>query len=340
MIGSLLATILVAPLLSSGEGPLLQVRVTASDSGGADDRGLASALSQALVDAGLAAQPSDRVCPERCLRVTVRKTPQDLFLVEVRSRDQVAETSLHLDPSASPFDRAHALAVQVELLADQARSPRRRPPQPSIVAITNEKAPPLSAAPRPPAEGPPLPPRAEPPPAIAGQPAPPAPPPEERLALNVAATSLIGSSGDLLMHGATVGVRLRVSHRIDVRAGITLLRPQRTRAEGIFLRRELLPLQLATTVELPGLPSFRAGVGIEALSISADSPAREMPSAWSPGALGRVEYRHPIRSFSLLASMQVAYHHPSWIAIGGENPWFVIPSWTLAAALGLEFRVL
>ena len=142
------------------------------------------------------------------------------------------------------------------------------------------------------------------------------------------------------MHGASLGVRVRVSHRLDVRAGITFLRPQRTRVDGISLRRELLPLQLATSVEVPRLPSLRVGGGLEVLAVSADSEHRELAPAWSFGAVGRVEYRHPIRSFALLASMQVAFHHGSWIAGSADNPPFVVPPWTLAAALGLEFRVL
>jgi hypothetical protein len=343
MILSLLALVLVAPL--GGARGNLELRVTAGDAGGAEDRVLATSLAQALIDAGLPATSSDpgTACEERCLRVAVRKATPELFVVQVRSRGgQSVQTPLHLDPSASPFDQAHALAIQIEVLADRAaRAPkRRRPPTfPSVAASEREVAP-AEAAPAAAALTPPLAPP-EAPAAIAVERPATVEPGQERLALSVAATSLVGASGGLLMHGVAVGVKVRVSPRVGVGIGISLLRPQRVRSAGISLRREVMPLQLSTTIALPSLSAVRLGAGVEGIAVSGDSQGREMPPAWSLGVLGRAEYRHRIRSFALMAALQLTYHHREWSAADHDTPSsFAIPRWTVAGALGLEFQVL
>jgi hypothetical protein len=320
--------------------------VRASDVDGSVDGGLAHALSQALMDAGLPARSSaggGTACRLPCLRVTVRKTSEDLFVVEVRSGDQHTSTPLRLDAAASSFDRAHALAVAVELLADRPRAARlrhrarasareRENASSTPAAVVDERSSQDSATRAP----------AAPPPteaAIAIRPTQ-LPVPDERLALNVALTSLGGTTGGLLMHGATVGVRLRVGAGVDVRAAICLLRPQHVRSDGVWLRRELLPLQLVATVGAPSLPTIRAGLGVELISIAGDLKGQEMPAAWSPGPVARIEYRHRVRTFALLASVQGAFHHASWIAIGDGNPRFVLSPWTVSGSLGFEFRIL
>jgi hypothetical protein len=335
------AAVLLA-LLSAREGRLREVRVTASDGGGTADQALARELTQALADVNLpaGAPGATSACRDDCLDVSVRRTSPDQFLVEVRSHRKAAEASVQLAPLASPFDRAHALAVQIELLADRTQTPRRR--RAPVVIAARDPDPPVLVAMEEPEEIPLAPPPAlpAPPPVVAVVATPEPQVADERLALNVAGTSLVGTSGGLLMHGAAVGLRIHLGRRIDLRAALSLLRPQRVRTEGSFLRRELLPLQLSAMLPFPRLPSFRLGGGVEALAVSADSEHREVPSAWSLGALGRGEYRHPIRAFAFLAAVQVAYHHPSWVALGDGNPLFVVPPWTVTAALGLEFRVL
>jgi len=325
-------------LLGGHEVQLQTIRVTAADAAGGRDREMARQLEQALADAGLSTSPPERACRSRCLDVTVQKTAADLFSVSVRSSARRAEAAVRLDPAASPFDQAHALAVQVELLAQRARSARRQPSSPARVDTASVHA--LASAQDPEAVAPAVGPATPASPPVIVAPPPPAPPAEERLSLSVAGTSLVGTSGDLLMHGAALGLRLRVTSSLDLRATISLLHPQRVSTDGTHLRRELLPLQIAAMFQVPRLPALHIGGGVEALSVAADTQHREMPSAWSLGGVGRVEYRHPIRSFALLASMQAAYHHVSWIAIGDGNPRFVVPPWTLAAALGLEFKVL
>ena len=161
----------------------------------------------------------------------------------------------------------------------------------------------------------------------------PLPQAEARVALNVAALMLVGTSGGLFMHGSTLGVRVLFGRRLDLRAGISFLRPE----DGTY-HRELLPLQLSATIDVPRLSGLRAGGGVEAVLVSGDEGARDSPSAWSLGAIGRLEYRHAIRSFALMSSVQAALHPRSW-STGDLAPALAIPPWTLAASLGLEFRI-
>jgi hypothetical protein len=173
---------------------------------------------------------------------------------------------------------------------------------------------------------------------VEAAPTPPQPQAEARVALNVAALMLVGTSGGLFMHGSTVGVRVVLGHRVDLRAGISFLRPENGKDRAAAYRRELLPLQLSTTLEVPHLSGLRAGGGMEAVLVSSDAGAGETPSAWSLGAIGRIEYRHAIRSFALMSSVQAALHPRSW-SIGDGAPALAMPPWTLAVSLGLEFRL-
>src|SRR4029079_6798926 len=112
-----------------GERARAEVRVTASDRDGNADAGLASALAQALVDAGLPAAPGRRSrgeCRDECVGVSVRKTDTGGFMIEVRARGELALELVRVDPGASSFDRVHALAIEVELLAARAHPPRGR----------------------------------------------------------------------------------------------------------------------------------------------------------------------------------------------------------------------
>ena len=92
--------------------------MTVSDARGAEDRGLAHAVAQALADAGIAARPSTdcALCRTGCLEVTVRQKSEELFMVEIRGRDQRAEVPLRLDPLASPFDRASFILAGHEVV--------------------------------------------------------------------------------------------------------------------------------------------------------------------------------------------------------------------------------
>jgi hypothetical protein len=342
-----LLALLLGPLLQTGPRRSPEVEVKVSDVDGSADGGLAHALAQALIDAGLPARPAvdeGTICRLPCLRVTVRRTSEDLFVVEVRNGEQRTETPLRLDPSASSFDRAHALAVAVELAADRPRPTRLRhrarasaperlnePITPVALVAVRSSEPSASLAPvsPSPSDG-----------TMQVRSSQPPPVPEERLALNVGLTSLGGTTGGLFMYGATVGLRLRVRGGVDVRAAVCLLRPQHVRSDGVLLRRELLPLQLAAAVGVPRLPSVRAGIGVELVSSAGDLKGQEMPAGWSPGPIARIEYRHQIRTFALLATIQGAYHHASWIAIGDGNPFFVLSPWTVSGSLGFEFRIL
>jgi hypothetical protein len=174
--------------------------------------------------------------------------------------------------------------------------------------------------------------------------APPAPAPtiaDARLGLDVAALLLAAPGGDhLLMHGSTVGARVRIGKSGDVRAGIAFLRPERRTQDGTLYQRELLPLQLVVANHLPRLPALRLGVGAEAVLVGGEESGRERPSSWTLGAIGRVEYRYAIRSFALLAAVQTALHPRPWRTGPRDSlPLAGLPAWTVSTALGLEFTI-
>jgi hypothetical protein len=161
------------------------------------------------------------------------------------------------------------------------------------------------------------------------------------MGLDVAALLLAAPGDDhLLMRGSTVGARVRIGRGADVRAGIAFLRPERRSVGDTSFQRELLPLQLVVASQLPRLRALRVGVGAEAVLVGGEVSGRERPSSWALGAIGRVEYRHAIRSFALLAALQTALHPPPW-RTGPRDPLPLagVPLWTMSAALGLEFTI-
>jgi hypothetical protein len=366
MTAFLLASLLAGALAPAGEGARADLRVTATDAAGGADAGLASALAQALIDAGLPAAPDRGApgdCRNECVRVSVRKTEDRGFVIELSGRGDLALAPVRPDPTASSFDQVHALAIEVELLAERMRAPRRRHARPAAVAVSRppaatpravdvaieEGAPATDAEP----ELVPPQPMDEPVPAPAPGPAvdqavpavrqpapkPTAAPADERLALNVAAMVVAGTSGDLVMHGSTLGLRLRLTHRLDARASIALLRPENVEQQGTSYHLELLPLAASVAYEIPGVPSLRAGGGIEALLVTGDRDDRDGPSYWAFGPTARVEYRYGIRSFALFSAVQAALHPASWSAGRDDGPRVAIPLWTVGASLGLEFKV-
>jgi len=363
MTALLLASLLAGAPPPVGEGARADLRVTAIDAAGGADAGLASALAQALVDAGLPAAPERGApgdCRNECVHVSVRKTEDRGFVIEVRGQGDAALEPVRPDPSASPFDQVHALAIEVELLAERMRAARRLHGRPAAVAVSQpplapapavavaiaEDAPAAPAQPEPapmpiadvPAPAP-APPAGHAVPAVEQTAQPKAAPADERLALNVAAMVLGGTSGDLFMHGSTLGLRLRLTHRLDARASICLLRPENVVQQGTAYHLELLPLALSAAFEIPGVPALRAGGGLEALLVTGDRDDRDGPSYWAFGPTARVEYRYAIRSFALLTAVQAALHPAPWSAGRDDGPRVAIPLWTVGASLGLEFKV-
>jgi hypothetical protein len=332
----MIATLLMASLAVVATDVGTGLRVSASDARGAYDAQLAQAVAEALVDVGLSARPSagPARCRNDCTEVRVRQVG-DRMDVEVRSRGQTTTAPLSLDPTASSFDRAHAVAIHVVLLTSRTGAAHRRPPPPEAPTCRDATtapqvalASPAPAATAPPDRQPTV--AAEPPAAASGDP---------HVGLDVAATVLISPSGGLFMQGVGVGVAVRVSRSLELRGGASLLRPQRVRTPSTRLHRELFPLQLSVTARLPGLPGLSAGVGVEAVSVSGDHDGEEPPSWWSLGAVVRAGYRRRLRSFSLVTSVQAAFHHPSWMDTGDPSPVLVLPGLTVAASLGLGFKV-
>jgi hypothetical protein len=319
-------------------GAKVDLRVSAADGRGVTDAPLAEALAQALADAGMPARrPPSEPCAEPCLQVTVRRFGADRFLVEVRARGRLAEAPVQLDATASPYDQAHALAIQVQLLSDRTRPIRRPPPRAPVPKDRPpEPAPSRVAAQETLRHVPPAEPKVEAVPESKIE----ATPLNPRLALNVAAMGLAGLSGGLFTPGLTVGLDVPLGHGVNLRGGISFLRPQHVHSEGAAVHRELLPLQITGTIRIPGLSALRGGAGLDAIWLSTEDEGRELPSVWSFGAIGRAEYRRPIRSFAMVASVQVAYHRAAWTLFGDPDAAFWLPSWTIGAALGLEFKIL
>jgi hypothetical protein len=149
---------------------------------------------------------------------------------------------------------------------------------------------------------------------------------------------LAGVSGDLLMHGVALGIRLRLTRRWDARASISFLRPQNIDEQGVRYHLELLPLAVATTAEVPGLPGLRAGAGAEALLVTPEQNG-DGPSSWAIGPMARLEYRYPFRSFALLPSAQAAFHPASWSTAGDSGRLVPVPLWTVGLSVALEFKI-
>jgi len=126
--GVLLACLLSLLTFASGvagrQAVRFEVSVTAPDrsaGGDVEDASLTGALAQALIDVGLPAlRASDYAAPcgDGCVGVLVQRLADQRFLIEVRASAEAVRAELELGP-ASPFDVAHALAIQVEMLADR-----------------------------------------------------------------------------------------------------------------------------------------------------------------------------------------------------------------------------
>jgi hypothetical protein len=354
----LLAVLLLAPLGAKG---------TATEARESQDVALTNALIEALGDASMhAVRANDpaEACPARCLQVAVHRADPTRFIVDVRVHAARRRITVRLDPAAPRFDQIHALAIEVELLAERARA---RKPRPAPTALANSatggaavgaKVEAADDAEEPPAETRTGKPDDQPASALAAQPpvAPPsgpsptvetiqhtpvaAPRPAD-LALNVAATVLAGTSGDLFMHGFSIGLRLRFTDRIDARLGAALLKPQNDHQGGVSFHREIMPLHLLVESETPRVPNLHVGLGVEAFVIEGEQNDRSVSNFLSVGAVGRIEYRYAIRSFALLSSLQAGFHPDAWSNVKeGSGPLFEFSRWTLSAALGLEFNIL
>ncbi len=370
MTALLLAALLASSPPAASAMTRADIRVAVTDEGGAADVGLADALARTLAEAGLTASPAHRRsgdCGDECVYVSVRKLPERGFVVEVRARREVARAPVRLLPSASPFDQVHALAIEAELLAERVRPPRRKqapktvitsaqpapaPTPAEDVATATDERPALmspdlysSRAEISTSDG-----------AIAARPTafvapgavsasleqaqPQVAPADERLALNVAGMVLADPAGDLFMHGATLGIRLRVTRRVDVSAFFTGMAAQKVVRQGEAYQLDMFPLALAAAVEIPSLPSLRLGGGVEGLVISAERSGLDARwQYWSIGPIARLEHRYAIRTFALMSSLQVALHPTSWTTADSAGPLVTIPPWTVGAALGLEFKL-
>jgi len=357
------AIVLAALLASSPPAaarPRADIRVTVTDVGGAADVGLADALARTLAEAGLTASPAHRPsgdCGDECVQVSVRKLDEHGFLVEVRARREVARAPVRLAPTASSFDQVHALAIEAELLTERVRPPRRKH-GPKTMSASAQPAP----APSPPedvatdADEPPPPPMspdlhfssaytpttAAAPGAVSAvleQAQPRVVPADERLALNVAGMVLTDTAGELFMRGVTLGLRLRVTRRLDASAFFTGMKAQNVVRRGDAYQLDMFPFALAAAVEIPGVPTLRVGGGVEGLLVGGERSGREPPPYWSIGPIVRVEHRYAIRTFALMSSLQLALHPASWNTAGNAGPLVTVPQWTLGASLGLEFKL-
>ena len=336
---------------AAAAGPL---HVVVSDGAGTFDADLTSALIGALADTGLAATSADTdsafLCPG-CISAAVHRTAPRRFVIEVRAGDKASRTSVELDANASSFDVAHALAIEVEMLTDDVRKTQRaaatrgreRAPRPSSpssrpIALTSESVPGEAVSPAPkvslPAPAVQVP-TTQASPELATKPLPAPTPTETRLALSIGATTLIGTTGDLFVYGLAVGARVALGPRVDLRAGFSMLGPQRSSVDGVPFTREVRTIALSSTIRLPHFTRLRAGGGLESMYVITN----EKDAAWSVGMVGKVEARYAIHNFALLAAAQAAYHPAGWRRAMATPESFLAPPWTVGATLGIEFRL-
>jgi hypothetical protein len=159
--------------------------------------------------------------------------------------------------------------------------------------------------------------------------------PAERLALEVAGTVLGGVTNDLFTGGISLGLRMPVGQRFDLRLRTALLRPARGEVDGLRYERDLLPVDAMVTTAIPRTPNLRAGAGVAAVRVTDDDP--RAGSVWAFGATGRAEYRLPVRGFAVTAALQGSLLPRAWRLIAARDGQFALPPWTLGASLGLEF---
>jgi hypothetical protein len=343
----------------SAEGVVAELSVLTS--GGAKDATTEADLARALSDAGVSVSAGEafpRSCVYSCLHVVVRGGAPSQFYLEVRNARQAVRGALRLSTSASPFDQAHALAIQIELLGARARADavasRRRPSRnkarAAIVADARESLrhsdgpqfgglEPLvedsqidrvaSAASLPPTVSIPAPTiqrteRVEP-----------------RVALGVSLTTLIGLSGEagLVARGIALEARARLGERFDLRAGGALTGAERGTAHGGQFHRGVLPMYASTTIAIPHLAGLRAGAGIEAFFITGDQEGTDQPAAWSFGTRTSLVYSHAVRTFAMTAAANALFHPMALRTDAATIPPFNVPQWILSASLGLEFSV-
>jgi hypothetical protein len=141
------------------------------------------------------------------------------------------------------------------------------------------------------------------------------------------------------LHGPTVGLRLRLTHSLDVRAAASFLGERDYEYRGNVYKIGVLPLTLAAAVEIPGVPNLRAGGGVEALLIHTERSGQEAPLHWAFGPMARLEHRWAIRTFALISALQAALHPASWNTAGNPESLVTVPAWTVGLAVGLEFKI-
>jgi hypothetical protein len=360
-----MTAILLAALLASSPPsaarPRADIRVTVTDVAGAADVVLADALARTLAEAGLTASPAHRPsgdCGDECVHVSVRKLAEHGFLVEVRARREVARAPVRLAATASSFDQVHALAIEAELLTERVTPPRRKQgPKTTLIAsaqpapasspagdvATDAPAPPLSpTSPAVDSSSADTPTMLAAPGAVSAaleQAQPRVAPADERWALNVAGMVLTDTAGDLFMRGVTLGLRLRVTRRLDASAFFTGMKAQNVVHRGDAYQLDMFPLALAAAVDIPGVPTLRVGGGVEGLLVGGERSGQKPPQYWSIGPIARLEHRYAVRAFALMSSLQLALHPTSWNTAGNGGPLVTVPQWTVGASVGLEFKL-
>jgi hypothetical protein len=343
------ASLLLASLTAVGTFPLGPLYVDVQPPGG----GLApTTMARALTDVGLsavAAADVPRGCGDRCVKVAVREIDDQSFAIEVLRGGQLARVVGRLPDGASEFDRAHAMAVQIEVLLERiSAAPRPRPPAcppsptdqaPAVALAASPVAvalamPPVGSDPATPASNPAT---AAGPPTLAARVAAATAPPAgtERLALEVSGTYFGGLSSDLSTTGIGLGLRLPIGERLDLRTRTALLRPVWGKDQGLRFQRDLLPVDALVTSALPDLPSLRAGLGMAAVHVSDDDPLTR--SVWAFGPIARAEYRLPVRHFSFTAAIQGSFLPRAWRLMAARDRSFSLPAWNIGASLGIEF---
>lgn len=360
---ALFALVVDAP---SAEDPLSAEGVVADlsvlTSGGAKDARTEADLARALSDAGVSVSAGEVFPPSclySCLHVVVRGGAPSQFYLEVRNARQAVRGALRLSTSASPFDQAHALAIQIELLGARARaeavgSRRRQSRNRARAAITADATESVRKPDGPQSLG--LEPfvedsqidrvatAASPPPTVST----PAPTiqrierVEPRVALGVSLTTLIGLSGEngLVARGIALEARARLGDRFDLRAGGALTGAERGTAQGGHFHRGVLPIYASSTIAIPHLAGLRAGAGIEAFFITGDQEGTDQPAAWSFGTRTSLVYSHAVRTFAMAVAVNALFHPMALRTDSATAPPFNVPQWILSASLGLEFPVL
>jgi len=350
-----------APPDQPGDAVFAEVSILNRDGG--RDASAEADLARALLDAGVSiVADSFPGCGYSCVRVVVRGDDSRQFYLEVRSSKRVARGALRLSKSASRFDQAHALAIQIELLEARARadapvSHRRLAgvapvPQASVADVPGPSNQ-LDAS-----EGAPVgwervvkriqgdeAPAPSSPLTVMSTPTSPVQPierSEPRVALGVSLITLIGLSSDVDMVARGIGLEARapVGKWFDLRVGGALAGAERSTTQGTHSHRGVLPMYTTATIAVPHLVGLRAGTGIEAFFITGDDGGADEPGAWSFGTRTSLAYSHAVRTFAITAAANALFHPMALRTKTATYPPFDVPVWILGLSLGLEFRVL